>query len=387
MSLKQDILPGNSTNCEIYVTNVFTTICLLKYLKKATLLAVAVLYSNNVDILLEQMPTLETRIANSVPDPARKHTAMKFALLSLILVLQLILLPGCGTPGFPKQSYDEKKQMRQLAEIFEKPDLIPHYYTLTGSSEEIKKAARNEIIDGRLALIDLNYNHFIAQFSVTKESLDFGTEVTELGLNLATTAVGGASTKTILAGVASGVTGTKIAIDKNFFFEKTVPVLITSMNAQRKVALAPILSGITNNSDTYPLTRALADLDLYYFAGTFIGALQAIEADAGAKDKQAEVKLSQIRDQQFVAKAAQDRISAVLDQIDKLSDNAAIELEKNPPVHDSEIDKIVALRDPTNQALTTGSAAKQMLKMRAVLSGNRSEKELAAWEAAVKSSK
>src|SRR5260370_18401548 len=130
----------------------------------------------------------------------------------------------------------------------------------------------DKLITGRLASINLNYNQFIARFSVAKESHDLGTEVTELGLNLATTAVGGAETKTILGAVSAGVTGSKLAIDKNFFFEKTVPVLITTMNAQRKVALEPILIGLTNSTDVYPLTQALSDIDAYYFAGTFIRA-------------------------------------------------------------------------------------------------------------------
>jgi hypothetical protein len=209
------------------------------------------------------------------------------------------VLSGCGTPGFPRQSYDPKKQIKQVEKEFAKPELITQYFALTNAPEETKRAARDKIITGRITLINLNYNQFVAQFSVKKESLDFGTEVTELGLNLATTAAGGAETKTILGAVASGVTGSKLAVDKNFFFEKTVPVLITSMNAQRKEALLPILTGMNNNTDQYPLTQALSDLDAYYFAGTFIGALQAIQADAGSKDVQAQKNLNAVRTTKF----------------------------------------------------------------------------------------
>ena len=301
------------------------------------------------------------------------------------LLVLAVLLTGCGTPGFPKQSYDPKKQIKQLENEFGKPALITQYFALTNATAEAKKAARDKIITGRIALINLNYNQFIAQFSVNKESLDFGTEVTELGLNLATTAVGGAETKTILAAIASGVTGSKLAIDKNFFFEKTVPVLITTMNAQRKVALAPILIGMTNNTDDYSMTRALSDIDGYYFAGTFIGALQAIQADSGMKESQAETNIVQIRDAQFVAESAQRRINAIIGGVSALSDINAIELEKHPPVKDDAVDKIVGQRDPGDQRLTNGGVAKQMLKMRVVMSGKRNEQELAAWEAAVKS--
>ena len=198
-------------------------------------------------------------------------------------------------PGFPRQSYNEDKQIKQLEAVYAKPDLIPKYYAMTNASEPEKKAARNEIVTGRIALINLNYNQFVGQFTFEKQTLDAAVDITELGLNLATTAVGGAEAKTILGAVSAGVTGSKLAIDKNFFYEKTVPVLVTSMNAERKTALLPIITGISKSTDDYPLVQALSDLDTYYFAGTFIGALQAIQADAGAKGKKAQDKIDSIR--------------------------------------------------------------------------------------------
>lgn len=227
-----------------------------------------------------------------------------------LMVAILATMTGCGTAGFPRQSYNEKKQIKQLEEVFEKPAMITRFYGMTNATEAKKTSARNQIITGRIALIDLNYNQFIAQFSVTKESVDFSTEVTELGLNLATTVVGGATSKTILGAASSGVTGGKLALDKNFFFEKTVPVLITSMNAQRKHALLPILTGIGKSTDDYPLAQALSDLDAYYFAGTFIGALQAIQADAGGKEAQADRDLNSARKTKFVADDSGDLLQS-----------------------------------------------------------------------------
>lgn len=309
---------------------------------------------------------------------------MKKSLSGFCFLVLAVVLSGCGTPGFPRQSYNPKKQIQQLEDVFNKTDLIKEYYA-PNATEPDKRNARNTMIDSRLALINLNYNQFIARFSVTKETIDFGTEVTQLGLNLATTAVGGAEAKTILAAVASGVTGAKLAVDKNFFFEKTVPVLVTTMNAQRKVALAPLLIGMTNDAATYSLSRALSDIDAYYLAGTFVGALQTIQAEAGAKDAKAEQQITDIRDEQFVAQATQNRISALLDGIGKLSDAAATNLVQNPPVEvNPEIENIVKLRDPGKQRLSNGEAARQMLKMQVVL-GKRHEEDLAAWEAAVKS--
>jgi hypothetical protein len=225
--------------------------------------------------------------------------------LLLIAGLAATALTGCHSlrkPGFPRQSYSQDQQIKDMEAVFDLSRMVAEYYDLqkAGATEEELRSSRDRFIDGRMALIDLNYNRFVTEFCFNKQAIDTGAEMTQLGLNLATTAVGGAGTKTILAAIASGVSGAKLAIDKNFFYERTIPVLVTSMNAQRKEALIPILQGRRQTTQDYPLTQALSDLDFYYFAGTFLGALQSIQADAGAKEQQMNQVLNRIRNTRFL---------------------------------------------------------------------------------------
>lgn len=234
-----------------------------------------------------------------------------------VLLVATISLPlwGCNgsmRPGFPAQSYDENKQIKDLAEVFEKPDMLKDYYDDTKTPSDQKQGQRDKIITGRLVLIDLHYYQFISQFSVQKQTLDATTEILELGVNLATTAVGAAGTKTIFGAISSGISGSKLAIDKNFFYEKTVPVLISQMNAQRKEALAPIIAGTSKSVGEYPLTQALSDLNNYYLAGTFVGALQSIQADAGVKERKAVKKLDALRAGTYGPDETSEQISAWL---------------------------------------------------------------------------
>lgn len=208
------------------------------------------------------------------------------------------VLAGCrgGAPGFPDRSYDDEAQIKALEAKFEPPDLLKAYYDkYKEMSVEDRGTRRNEIVNARVAMIDLQYSKFVRGFSTRKETFDAAAEIGILGLGIATTAVGGEVTKTILGAASSGVSGTKLAIDKNFFFEKTVPVLISAMNAQRKAALVPIIDGLRKSEAEYPLMSALADVEAYYFAGTFIGALQGIQADAGAKEKSEQDKIDKLR--------------------------------------------------------------------------------------------
>jgi len=104
------------------------------------------------------------------------------------------------------------------------------------------------------------------------------------GVGLATTVSAGAAAKAALGASSTGLGATRTSIDKNFFYEKTVPALITARNAQWKVALVPILEGTKRDTEGYPMALALSDLAEYYYAGTFTEALQAIEKDAGVKE-------------------------------------------------------------------------------------------------------
>lgn len=159
---------------------------------------------------------------------------------------------------------------------------------------------------------------------------------------------------------------------------------MAQMVADRAKIEAKIRAGLLKSDGEYPLHLALSDLEKYYQAGTITSAIASLGQTVGETAKQAEVELTRIRDQQFVAKSTQERIDALLGKIDKLPDTTAIDLEKNPPVSDPDVSRTIALRDPGNKRFTDGKVARQLLKMRAVLSG-RSEKELLAWEAAVKS--
>ena len=115
-----------------------------------------------------------------------------------------------------------------------------------------------------------------------------------IGLDLAGTLVGAASTKAIIAAISGGTSASRTSINKEFFQHKTVPVLITAMNAERKKALIPILKGSGQTLEVYSFEQALSDLHIYYQAGTFLGALQAVQKYSGVKEGQADEEIKNI---------------------------------------------------------------------------------------------
>ena len=200
------------------------------------------------------------------------------------------LLAGCSTiryGGAPEPSFDVDKDLKQLAEKFEPTASISDFYTKN------TKEARDEFITGRITMMNIRYIQFIRNLTSEKQLLDTAVAMLTLGLNLAGASFAAASTKTVLAAISAGVVGSKEAIDKNYFFDKTIPALVAQMNAERKKALYPLLFGLKQKTlDDYSFAQAVTDLNDYYLAGTFTGAIHGIQVDAAVKEKAADDKIA-----------------------------------------------------------------------------------------------
>src|SRR5207244_12599965 len=139
-------------------------------------------------------------------------------------------------------------------------------------------------------------------------------------VGLATTVSAGAAAKAALGASSTGLGATRTSIDKNFFYEKTVPALITARNAQWKVALVPILEGTKRDIEGYPMALALSNLAEYYFAGMFTGALQAIEKDAGVKEAAADKRIEIARLPEAARVLASPAVRGKMDELQSKTD-------------------------------------------------------------------
>jgi hypothetical protein len=154
------------------------------------------------------------------------------------------------------------------------------------------------------------------------------------------------------------------------------------MNAARKQALVPIVAGLRDDVAKYPLELALSDLHAYYFAGTFPGALQSIQAEAGKSEAKADVELNLLRGPGFFEATKQARVEKIVLAIDALTAAGAIALAKNPPVSNAERDTAIVAMDPKELRFSDEKVAKSMLK-RTVVLDQRDDVSVGAWEDAV----
>lgn len=96
--------------------------------------------------------------------------------------------------------------------------------------------------------------------------------MTVLGLSTAATVSGGKQAKTVLAGMAAFITGTRVAVDKELFFDQSLPVLMSRMRILREQKKLELLAKIEGPNqlpvESYTLMQAWHDVLAYEQMGT-----------------------------------------------------------------------------------------------------------------------
>lgn len=254
--------------------------------------------------------------------------------LGLYALLMFLYLSSTGcslVKGGPKPPIDVEKVTSRITEKLENFD----------DAQITDAANRNKSINQALALIDLQYSEFINNAGIHQRFKDMAVDFVAMSLNLAGTAVGGASAKTLLAALSAGVTGTNIAFDKNFIYESTLPALIMQMNADRAEKYRLIVSGMANpnldGAGGYSWAQAVRDLIDYYNAGTLQSAISSIKKNAGNKQVLEEKRTEAIL---MPKKATKDDIAVKTEITQSL---------KN--INDSNLKQVKAILEPLSNAL------------------------------------
>lgn len=157
---------------------------------------------------------------------------------------------------------------------------------------------RNEILTARMYIADMEYHRYEAR--LTREIQDEGLLATaaSLGLTTSATLLSPAGTKSILSGIATGVTGLDKGYNEKVLLSNTIQALQTQMRADRKTQAgtiyAKMFKDLTSSTRVvtpiieYTLPMALSDLDTYYQAGTVSSALIGLSKTVANADQTAD---------------------------------------------------------------------------------------------------
>jgi len=211
-----------------------------------------------------------------------------------LVALVLMLASGCSVYR-PKSPIPSGYTKQLLADVT-RPALLQEYNAMpqkTDADKAAKVSRRNQILTELTYLVDQNYYAFENRFYGTQATFSTATDAINLGLTAAASVTGTAELKSILSATATGTTGFKTSVEKNFFDQQSRAAVVSKMRALRATQLATLegdshmKAGVT----AYSLEAGISDVNAYYEAGTVVGALQSIAQAAGkesadAKDQQ-----------------------------------------------------------------------------------------------------
>lgn len=273
--------------------------------------------------------------------------------------------------------------------------LMNYMNGLYDNNAKKKRSSRDEIVYGRMELYDLNYFTFRKMVYKEGTTSNVALDILGVGVGAAGAAVTGADGSRILSAISGGLSGTRTSINKNLYFERTLPAILVQMDANRDTIRAEIYESLQGaDVDAYPLGRAVVELERYFTAGTIPGAIEAIVKQAGVAKQKAEEKLEGVKE--WILEDVDFAID-VMRLARNLRDGEALKLMTNPPSPIDDDAKTMAVnvvsgatvwKGPANSVLTKlGEAsedeARRVLEIVIGKLEDKSNRVLELWKAAM----
>ena len=149
---------------------------------------------------------------------------------------------------------------------------------------------RDMIVAVYLGAIDAEYYEFRGNLAASGRGSALGLDLLVLGLSGAT-AVASAKDMAEFAVATTVAGGARAAVDKNLFFDRTLPSVISAMDAERARVKAAIEAKLDLNAQKYPLSSSFSDISEYQLAGTLERGMQRVAAIAAADAANAQAEL------------------------------------------------------------------------------------------------
>lgn len=213
--------------------------------------------------------------------------------LAPILLLATLTLAGCAAVvGYPKDPEKTSAVLDALKPYFD-PKKEAAYSAESDSMK--RRAMRDEIVLNRVRAYDILFAQYERVLWGTGNSITLGGDLVALALGGLATTVGSTSAKTGFAAASTGVVGANAAINRDLYFQRTLPALLAQMEANRAKVKLKILAGIKQSDDQYSLS--LADLDLADLksAGSMPAAVSNITQQATNDKQSAQSRIDALR--------------------------------------------------------------------------------------------
>jgi hypothetical protein len=201
------------------------------------------------------------------------------ARVSVVLVCLPILSACAIIEGYPANPDNNTATLTALQDTYFGPKSEDKYNGIQQTDPNyatLRRNARDEVILGRIHAYDIEFSSFQRALTGYDSMISIGTDLTALALNGLGATNGNKAMKTAFAAASGGVIGAQGVIDKDMFYQKTVPALIAQMEANRAKTKLAIFTGLRQADADYPLGRADSDLADLNDAGSIPNAISNV---------------------------------------------------------------------------------------------------------------
>lgn len=166
-----------------------------------------------------------------------------------------------------------------------------------------KRNYRDGVVADCVKMIDGKYADFKMRLHKDAAISNLSTDLLALGLSGAASLTTGVTANQFAEG-ATVVTGARTAINKDVFYEQTLPAVEAAMDANRSKVLASIINAEKSDPDgkSYTLAAAGIDLDSYEQAGNIYTAIAGLTQTATTTAQNAATDVATAQELPYVAK-------------------------------------------------------------------------------------
>jgi len=199
-----------------------------------------------------------------------------------------LMVAGCASfDGMPEPIFTADTAVANATRTYPLDAVVQ---TMAGQDGDFRKVYRNRVAAAYLMAIDARYFEFRRQLSRSMKGANLGFDFAVLALT--GSAAIWENVAGDLAAAATGVAGARATLNRELYFERTMPALVSLMEAQRLEIRTSILRGLSQSEDEYTVQELFADLSRYEGAASIDGAIQRASEIAGQQAADARLDFS-----------------------------------------------------------------------------------------------
>jgi hypothetical protein len=217
------------------------------------------------------------------------HRYIHILVQTLYITLLIICMAGltsCATLGGYPQDPETDDNLQALKAAYFAPNSkcecaynelrLKYKESRLPADADALKAMRDEIVLSRVHVYDMEFSRFQRLLAGSSNVTSVGSDFAILTLNGLAAVTGGTATKSALSAASGGIVGAQGNVNKDLFYQKTIPAIISQMEANRAKVKLTIFEGLKLPDDQYPLQRTESDLADLNDAGSIPAAISSV---------------------------------------------------------------------------------------------------------------